>query len=63
MEKLLLKLVTTLVASQIMPTILRISLKSLSGGVENSLHWVLDVALSEDDCRIERQRQSGEFWW
>ena len=21
-------------------------------GIENSLHWVLDVALREDDCRV-----------
>lgn len=21
-------------------------------GIENSLHWILDVALNEDDCRI-----------
>lgn len=23
-------------------------------GVENSLHWVLDVAFDEDDCRIRK---------
>ena len=23
-------------------------------GIENSLHWVLDVALREDDCRIRK---------
>lgn len=23
-------------------------------GIENQLHWVLDVALREDDCRIRK---------
>lgn len=23
-------------------------------GIENSLHWILDVALREDDCRIRK---------
>jgi predicted transposase YbfD/YdcC len=23
-------------------------------GIENSLHWVLDVGLNEDDCRIRK---------
>ena len=26
----------------------------LGGGIENSLHWVLDAALNEDDCRIRK---------
>lgn len=30
-------------------------------GVENSLHWVLDVALSEDDCRIRKDNAPENF--
>jgi predicted transposase YbfD/YdcC len=28
-------------------------------GIENSLHWVLDVAFNEDNCRM-RKDNSGE---
>ena len=30
-------------------------------GIENSLHWVLDVAFSEDDCRIRKQYAPQNF--
>lgn len=30
-------------------------------GVENSLHWVLDIALSEDDCRIRKDNAPENF--
>jgi predicted transposase YbfD/YdcC len=30
-------------------------------GVENSLHWVLDVALNEDDCRIRKDNAPENF--
>jgi predicted transposase YbfD/YdcC len=30
-------------------------------GIENSLHWVLDVALKEDDCRIRKDNASQDF--
>lgn len=29
--------------------------------VENSLHWVLDVALNEDDCRIRKEHAPENF--
>lgn len=30
-------------------------------GVENSLHWVLDVALNEDDCKIRKDNAPENF--
>ncbi len=30
-------------------------------GVENSLHWVLDVAFREDDCRIRKDNAPQNF--
>ena len=30
-------------------------------GVENSLHWVLDVAFNEDDCRIRKDNSPANF--
>ena len=30
-------------------------------GIENSLHWVLDVALNEDDCRIRKDNAPENF--
>ncbi|YAG09067.1 Transposase IS4-like domain-containing protein [Nostoc sp. DSM 114167] len=30
-------------------------------GIENSLHWVLDVALNEDDCRIRKDNAPPNF--
>ena len=30
-------------------------------GIENSLHWVLDVALQEDDCRIRKHHAPENF--
>jgi predicted transposase YbfD/YdcC len=30
-------------------------------GIENSLHWVLDVALNEDDCRIRKDKRTENF--
>jgi len=30
-------------------------------GIENSLHWVLDVALKEDDCRIRKDNAPQNF--
>jgi predicted transposase YbfD/YdcC len=30
-------------------------------GIENSLHWVLDVALKEDDCRIIKDNAPQNF--
>lgn len=30
-------------------------------GVENSLHWVLDVAFEEDDCRIRKDNAPQNF--
>ena len=29
--------------------------------IENSLHWVLDVALKEDDCRIRKDNAPQNF--
>ena len=31
------------------------------GGVENSLHWVLDVSFNEDACRIRKDRGAQTF--
>lgn len=30
-------------------------------GIENELHWVLDVSFSEDDCRIRKGNASQNF--
>ncbi|WP_442940177.1 ISAs1 family transposase [Nostoc sp.] len=30
-------------------------------GIENSLHWLLDVALREDDCRIRKDNAPQNF--
>lgn len=30
-------------------------------GIENSLHWVLDVALKEDDCRVRKDNAPQNF--
>ena len=30
-------------------------------GVENSLHWVLDVTFREDDCRIRKDNAAENF--
>ena len=30
-------------------------------GIENSLHWILDVALNEDDCRIRKENAPENF--
>jgi len=30
-------------------------------GVENSLHWVLDVAFNEDDCRVRKDHAPANF--
>lgn len=30
-------------------------------GIENSLHWVLDVAYREDECRIREGYGAGNF--
>jgi predicted transposase YbfD/YdcC len=30
-------------------------------GIENSLHWILDVALREDDCRIRKDNVPQNF--
>ncbi len=30
-------------------------------GIENSLHWVLDVAFNEDDCRVRRDHAPQNF--
>ncbi len=30
-------------------------------GIENPLHWVLDVAFSEDDCRICKENAPQNF--
>ncbi|WP_375511206.1 ISAs1 family transposase [uncultured Nostoc sp.] len=30
-------------------------------GIENSLHWLLDVALREDDCRIRKDNAPENF--
>ena len=30
-------------------------------GIENSLHWILDVALKEDDCRIIKDNAPQNF--
>ena len=30
-------------------------------GIENSLHWVLDVAFREDDCRIRKDNAPENF--
>ena len=29
--------------------------------IENSLHWILDVALREDDCRIRKDNAPQNF--
>ena len=31
------------------------------GGIENSLHWVLDVGFREDDCRIRKDNAPQNF--
>jgi predicted transposase YbfD/YdcC len=30
-------------------------------GIENSLHWVLDVALNEDACRMREGHSAANF--
>ena len=30
-------------------------------GIENSLHWVLDVSFREDDCRIRKEKGAQNF--
>jgi predicted transposase YbfD/YdcC len=30
-------------------------------GIENSLHWVLDIAFREDDCRIRKGYGAQNF--
>ena len=30
-------------------------------GIENSLHWVLDVSFREDDCRIKKDNTPQKF--
>lgn len=30
-------------------------------GIENSLHWILDVALREDECRIRKDNAPQNF--
>ena len=30
-------------------------------GIENSLHWVLDVAFHEDQCRLRKGDESASF--
>ena len=30
-------------------------------GIENSLHWILDVALNEDDCKIRKDNSPQNF--
>lgn len=30
-------------------------------GVENQLHWCLDVAFREDDCRVRKGNAAGNF--
>lgn len=30
-------------------------------GIENSLHWVLDVAFREDDCRVRAANAAANF--
>ncbi len=30
-------------------------------GIENSLHWILDVALNEDNCRIRKNNAPENF--
>jgi predicted transposase YbfD/YdcC len=30
-------------------------------GVENSLHWVLDVSFREDECRIRKEKGAQNF--
>ncbi len=30
-------------------------------GVENALHWVLDVSFREDDCRIRKEKGAQNF--
>ncbi len=30
-------------------------------GIENSLHWILDVTLKEDDCRIRKDNAPENF--
>lgn len=30
-------------------------------GIENSLHWILDVALNEDNCRIRKDNAPQNF--
>ena len=30
-------------------------------GIENSLHWVLDIAFREDECRIRRGNGAANF--
>ena len=30
-------------------------------GIENSLHWVLDIAFREDDCRVRKDHAPHNF--
>ena len=56
MGKLLLKLVISLAAYQLLADSVR-----QHWGIENSLHWVLDVAFREDDSRIRKDNAPQNF--
>ncbi len=60
MVKQKLKLVISLVAYQTMRALLTDSIRQ-HWRIENSLHWVLDVAFCEDDSRIRKDNAPQNF--
>lgn len=38
-----------------------LSVQRAHWGIENRLHWVLDIAFNEDRCRVRKNNAAGNF--